>query len=251
MTMEKGKRKAAPRPAGVRLLKGFWRYGVVAPGSFAAATGRWAGRSAWRSGVWAARQGWRGVRGAWGLTRWALWQPLRLLGWLFGYGALPAFENVYQQEAYLRVKRRYRRHWWRNLHAIAWLTFTLGLALQLLIQWAQLGGSAVQRYFLTNQIYSGLFVVGMWALVLLVHGFYVRTRDREDEALADALERYRDYTPREKRKGLRYEEVLESYAPHDETAYDRLADDTDTAPEQDWAQVMTAQERVRARKRRG
>jgi hypothetical protein len=251
MTVDKEKRKAAPRPPGAHLLRDVWRYGVAAPGRAAGGIARLAGHSAYRLVHWATIQAWHAIRGAGTLAVWALGQPLRLLGWLFGYGTLPAFENVYQQEAYLRIKRRYRRHWWRSLHAIVWLTFTLGLALQLLIQWTQLdAASAGYRYFLTNQFYSGLFIVGMWGLVLLVQGLYVRTKDREDEALADALERYRDYTPREKRKGLRYEEILEPYTAHDEPA-NRLADDADAPSEHDWAQTMTAQHRVRTRRRRG
>jgi hypothetical protein len=218
MMSEKQKRKEAPKPplTFIEELAVIFRLLVIAPITGIFRVGRWTAKQAWRATAWSSGM-------AWSVTKWGAglaWQgvklPFRLVSWLFGYGTLPDFENIYQREAYLRVKRTYRRRFWRNLHTLVFFLFNGALAAQMFFQWIQVINEIRGYNWFNNQLFGVSAFVFMWSLVLLAHFAFVRAKETEDEALTASLENYRGYNPPEKRKHVAYEEVDE-YA--DEQAY--------------------------------
>lgn len=250
MINDKQKRKQAPKPRLVfsDVLAALWRWLIVVPVTGILRVGRWTARQAWRGTKWS-------VRFAWDVTKWGAnlaWQgvklPFRFLSWLFSYGNLPAFENVYQREAYLRIKRRYRRHFWRNLHTVGFLGINGVLLLQLFFQRLQLERSIGYSFF-NNSLYGTATFIFFWTLIFLAHFALVRSKDNEEEALNASLEQYRGFTPPEKRKHKEYEEVDE-YS--DDQAYyvndvSRLVEQP-VYEEQEWQEHSSPQRRSKSRR---
>lgn len=240
MEYDKQKRKQAPKPplTFTDVMTAIFRWLVIAPITGLFRAGRWIVKQAWRGTKWTAGLAWQGAK-----------LPFRFVSWLFGYGSLPTFENVYQREAWLRIKRHYRRHFWRNLHTLGFIGINGILGLQLFFQWLQVGRAIGYTFFNNTLFGTGTFVV-LWTLILLAHFALVRSKDKEEEALNASLEQYRGYNPPEKRKQKEYEEADEyvyNQVYYNEQNTSRLEEQT-TYEEQALQEGTIPQRRTKSRR---
>lgn len=156
---------------------------------------RWMGRWTWRAVVWSA-----GL--AWALTVWTVLLPWRVLKavWRWWNGPEPYFESERERDIYRRIRRRFRRRNRLRLHG----AFYLLVNGYLWFGWYQ------SRFFMMpGVIWSYFFVSGVLTVVLLFHYLYVRSREAEEQAIEEAIERERAWQSQQM----------------DEVRYLRLSDD--------------------------
>lgn len=148
------------------------------------------------------------------------------------------FENVRQRDAYWRVKRRFQRHLWRNVHLIVLLLSGLIVALGTAVRVYELrvDGELVAAFLRNDASLLGL-LGGVWAGVLLAHFALVRFKDNEDKALEEALVSYRNAPPLRKQKIFEEEDIM-----IESDDYAHLADEyTDNAD--GWQDEVPGQQR--------
>jgi hypothetical protein len=176
------------RGRGRSMMGGFLRYTILYPIRFVWDVSRWS------------------LMAVWSLIRWVVGLPSQLWIW-FRNGSLPNFENVYQREAYLRIKRRFRRKRRFQFHLMLFSLFNIAFILDaVLLGW---NGRLPWGSFANR-----LIPVIVWLGVLVFHYMRDRMAETEERELAQVMSEYR---PRqsdtrrqreaEKRKNMLYEET--------------------------------------------
>jgi hypothetical protein len=147
------------------------------------------------------RIGWL-LQGIWSLIVGILKLPFRLLYYVFN-GRIPKFENIRQEEAFWRVKRRYRRKFFLNLHSTIFALTVLFAILAAAIRWFDVGYATATMtenllwtYF-RNDLIAGVLALAAWFILVSVHAVIVRTAQSEDDELEGVMAQEYERTERE------------------------------------------------------
>jgi hypothetical protein len=147
------------------------------------------------------RIGWL-LQGIWSLIVGILKLPFRLLYYVFN-GRIPKFENIRQEEAFWRVKRRYRRKFFLNLHSTIFALTVLFAILAAAIRWFEVGYATATMtenllwtYF-RNDLIAGVLALAAWFILVSVHAVIVRTAQSEDDELEGVMAQEYERTERE------------------------------------------------------
>jgi hypothetical protein len=147
------------------------------------------------------RIGWL-VRGIGSLIVGILKLPLRFLYYLFN-GRVPKFENTRQEEAFWRVKRRYRRKFFLNLHSTIFALTVLFAILAAAIRWFEVGYATASMtedllwFYFRNDLIAGVLALAAWFILVSVHAVIVRTAQNEDDELEQVMAREYERTEHE------------------------------------------------------
>jgi hypothetical protein len=119
--------------------------------------------------------------------------PLRLLYYLFN-GRVPKFENIRQEEAFWRVKRRYRRRRILTLHSTIFLVACLLAIISAVVRTNSFYHSSPNlvedlNYFYRTDLLAGVIVFGVWLFSLSIHAVIVSSAQNEDNELERVMER--------------------------------------------------------------
>jgi hypothetical protein len=147
------------------------------------------------------RIGWL-LRGIWSLIVSVLKLPFRFLYYLFN-GRVPKFENTREEEAFWRVKRRYRRKFFLNLHSTIFALTVLFAILAAAIRWFEVGYATATMtenllwsYF-RNDLIAGILALAAWFILVSVHAVLIRTAQSEDDELERVMTREYERTEHE------------------------------------------------------
>jgi hypothetical protein len=139
------------------------------------------------------RIGWL-LQGIWSLIVGILKLPFRLLYYVFN-GRIPKFENTREEEAFWRVKRRYRRKFFLNLHSTIFALTVLFAILAAAIRWFEVGYATATMtenllwtYF-RNDLIANVLALAAWFILVSVHAVIVRTAQSEDDELEGVMAR--------------------------------------------------------------
>jgi hypothetical protein len=170
------------------ILRGFLRYTIVYPIRFVWNVSRWS------------------LVTVWSLIRWIVGLPSQLWSW-FRNGSLPNFENVYQREAYLRIKRRFRRKRRFQFHVMIFALFNITSIFE---AFSRSWYGSISWNVWNDRIIFGL----VWLGVLAFHFMRDRMAETEERELAQVMSEYRHHSgdarrqrEAEKRKNMLYEET--------------------------------------------
>jgi hypothetical protein len=147
------------------------------------------------------RIGWL-LQAIWSVIAGILKLPFRLLYYVFN-GRVPKFENTREEEAFWRVKRRYRRKFFLNLHSTIFALTVLFAILAAAIRWFEVGYATASMtenllwFYFRNDLIAGVLALAAWFILVSVHAVIVRTAQNEDDELEGVMAREYARTERE------------------------------------------------------